>query len=78
MLSLPNGLVVSSDDQVRQKLAEILGHGGLAPVAPIGRREMQSPDPSRNIPNALAREFISIGSCLPVLIVTARWFDITT
>jgi len=32
MLSLPNGLVVSSNDQVRQKLAEILGHGGLAPV----------------------------------------------
>lgn len=32
MLSLPNGLVVSSDAEVRRKLAEILGHGGLAPV----------------------------------------------
>jgi CheY-like chemotaxis protein len=32
MLSLPNGLVVSSDDEVRRELAEILGHGGLAPV----------------------------------------------
>ena len=27
-----NGLVVSSDDQVRRKLAEILGQCGLAPV----------------------------------------------
>jgi DNA-binding NtrC family response regulator len=32
MLSLPNGLVVSSDEVVRRKLAEISGHGGLAPV----------------------------------------------
>ena len=32
MLSLPNGLVVSSDEEVRRKLAEISGHGGLAPV----------------------------------------------
>jgi len=31
MFSLPNRLV-SSDDEVRRKLAEILGHGGLAPV----------------------------------------------
>jgi hypothetical protein len=47
--------------------------------APIGRREMQSPDTSKNIPNAsVAREFISIGSCLHVLIVAAPWFDITT
>ena len=32
MLKLPNGLVVSSDDEVRRKLAEILGQCGLAPV----------------------------------------------
>jgi two-component system C4-dicarboxylate transport response regulator DctD len=32
MSNLPNGLVVSSDDEVRRELAEILGHGGLAPV----------------------------------------------
>jgi DNA-binding NtrC family response regulator len=32
MLQLPNGLVVSSDDNVRRKLAETLGQCGLAPV----------------------------------------------
>lgn len=32
MLQLPNGLVVSSDDDVRRKLAETLGQCGLAPV----------------------------------------------
>jgi hypothetical protein len=36
-------------------------------------------DTSKNIQNALvALGFISIGSCLHVLIVAARWFDITT
>jgi DNA-binding NtrC family response regulator len=32
MLQLHNGLVVSSDDEVRRKLAETLGQCGLAPV----------------------------------------------
>jgi len=32
MLQLPTGLVVSSDNEVRRKLAEILGQCGLAPV----------------------------------------------
>jgi DNA-binding NtrC family response regulator len=32
ILELPNGLVVSSDEQVRRKLGEILGQCGLAPV----------------------------------------------
>jgi DNA-binding NtrC family response regulator len=32
MLQLPGGLVVSSDDEVRLKLAETLGQCGLAPV----------------------------------------------
>ena len=47
--------------------------------APIGRREIQSVDTSKNIQNvSVALGFISIGSCLHVLIVAARWFDITT
>jgi DNA-binding NtrC family response regulator len=32
ILELPNGLVVSSDEEVRRKLGEILGQCGLAPV----------------------------------------------
>ena len=32
ILKLPNGLVVSSDEEVRRKLGEILGQCGLAPV----------------------------------------------
>lgn len=32
MSKLPNGLVVSSDDEVRPSLAEILGQCGLAPL----------------------------------------------
>ena len=32
ILKLPNGLVVSSDEEVRRKLAQILGQCGLAPV----------------------------------------------
>jgi DNA-binding NtrC family response regulator len=31
-LNLPRALVVSSDDEVRRRLSEILSHGGLAPV----------------------------------------------
>ncbi len=32
ILKLPNGLVVSSDEEIRRKLGEILGQCGLAPV----------------------------------------------
>jgi len=32
VLKIPNGLVVSSDEEVRRKLAETLGQCGLAPV----------------------------------------------
>jgi len=32
ILKFPNGLVVSSDEEVRRKLGEILGQCGLAPV----------------------------------------------
>ena len=32
VLKFPNGLVVSSDEEVRRKLGEILGQCGLAPV----------------------------------------------
>jgi len=49
MLSLPNGLVVSSDDKVRRKLAEILGHGGLAPSCFYSGRESDGFSPARRV-----------------------------
>ena len=53
MFSLPNGLVVSSNDEVRRKLAEILGYGGLAPVLASTVAESRTAGPSRRVHGSL-------------------------
>jgi DNA-binding NtrC family response regulator len=62
MLSLPNGLVVSSDAEVRRKLAEILGHGGLAPVLASTVAESRTALVRHDVCMVLCDEFVVDGN----------------
>jgi DNA-binding NtrC family response regulator len=62
VLSLPNGLVVSSDEEVRRKLAEILGLGGLAPILASTVAESRRALFQHNVCMILCDEFVSDGS----------------
>ena len=62
MLSLPNGLVVSSDEEVRRKLAEILGHGGLAPVLASTVAESRAALVRHDVCMVLCDEFVVDGN----------------
>jgi hypothetical protein len=62
MFSLPNGLVVSSDDEVRRKLAEILGHGGLAPVLASTVAESRTALVRHDVYMVLCDEFVVGGN----------------
>jgi DNA-binding NtrC family response regulator len=62
LLSLPNGLVVSSDDEVRRKLAEILGHGGLAPVLASTVAESRTALVRHDVCMVLCDEFVVGGN----------------
>lgn len=61
-LNLPNGLVVSSDDEVRRKLAEILGHGGLAPVLASTVAESRTALVRHDVCMVLCDEFVVDGN----------------
>ena len=67
MSSLPNGLVVSSDDEVRRKLAEILGHGGLAPVVASTVAESRTALVRNDVRMILCDEFVVDGNYLAVV-----------
>jgi DNA-binding NtrC family response regulator len=62
MSSLPNGLVVSSDDEVRRKLAEILGYGGLIPVLASTVAESRTALVRHDVCMVLCDEFVVDGN----------------
>ena len=72
MLSLPNGLVVSSDEEVRRKLAEILGHGGLAPVLASTVAESRTALVRHEVCMILCDEFVVDGNYRTVVEVAER------
>jgi DNA-binding NtrC family response regulator len=67
MLSLPNGLVASSDGEVRRKLAEILGHGGLTPVLASTVAETRTALARYDVCMVLCDEFIVDGNYRAVI-----------
>ena len=67
MLSLPSGLVVGSDDQVRCKLAEILGHGGPAPVVASTVAESRTALLRHDLRMILCDELVVDGNYLAVV-----------
>lgn len=67
MLSVPNGLVVSSDHEVRRKLAEILGHGGLRPVLASTVAETRTALAQYDVCMVLCDEFIVDGNYRAVI-----------
>jgi DNA-binding NtrC family response regulator len=67
MLSLPIGLVVSSDKEVRRKLAEILGHGGLAPVLASTVAESRTALVRHEVCMILCDEFVIDGNYRTVI-----------
>ena len=62
MLGLPSGLVVSSDDEVRRELAEILDHGGLSPVLASTVAESRTALVRHDVCMVLCDEFIVDGN----------------
>ena len=62
MLGLPSGLVVSSDDEVRRELAEILDHGGLSPVLASTVAESRTALVQHDMCMVLCDEFVVDGN----------------
>jgi DNA-binding NtrC family response regulator len=62
ILHLPKGLVVSSDEEVRRKLAECLGHGGLVPVSAANVAESRTALDRHEVCMILCDEFLVDGN----------------
>lgn len=70
--SRPNGLVVSSDDEVRQKLAETLGECGLGSIFSSTVAESRIAMAGRDVFVVVCNEWLPDGSYVDIVKLVAR------